>query len=68
MKRIVVISDIHSNYVAFESAIKAIEKINPYGIIFLGNYVTDFPNTQKTMELIYMCRSKYNCWFIRGNR
>lgn len=68
MKRIVAISDIHSNYVAFESAVKAIEKINPDGIIFLGDYVTDFPNTQKTMNLIYMCRSKYNCWFIRGNR
>lgn len=68
MKKIIVISDIHSNYAAFKSAVDTIEKINPDGILFLGDYVTDFPYPQKTMELLYKCKSAYKCWFIRGNR
>ncbi|MCH5190434.1 MAG: metallophosphoesterase, partial [Oscillospiraceae bacterium] len=63
-----VISDIHSNYAAFESAFNTIKKINPDGIIFLGDYVTDFPYPQRTMEILYKSKSAYNCWFIRGNR
>lgn len=68
MKKIIVISDIHSNYAAFESAFNTIERINPDGIIFLGDYVTDFPYPQRTMNLLYKCRSAYKCWFIKGNR
>lgn len=43
MKKIIVIADIHSNYAAFEASFNTIEKIKPDGIIFLGDYVTDFP-------------------------
>lgn len=68
MKKIIVISDIHSNYIAFESAFEAIQRINPDGIIFLGDYVTDFPYPQRTMQLIYKCKSAYKCWFLLGNR
>lgn len=68
MKKLVVIADIHSNYAAFESAYNQIEKINPDGIIFLGDYVTDFPYPQRTLKLLYKCKSEYNCWFLRGNR
>lgn len=68
MKKIVVIADIHSNYAAFDSAFTAIEKIKPDGIIFLGDYVTDFPYPQRTMQLLYKCKEKYNCHFLRGNR
>lgn len=68
MKKIIVIADIHSNYAAFESAFNQIERINPDGIIFLGDYVTDFPYPQRTMKLLYKCKSKYNCWFLKGNR
>lgn len=66
--KIIVISDIRSNYAAFESAFDTIEEINPDGIIFLGDYVTDFPYPQRTMELLYKCQSKYKGWFIKGNR
>lgn len=68
MSKIIVISDIHSNYAALESAYQTVEKINPDCIIFLGDYVTDFPYTQRTMSLIYKFRSAYDCRFIRGNR
>lgn len=50
MKKIIVIADIHSNYAAFEASFNTIEKIKPDGIIFLGDYVTDFPYPQRTME------------------
>lgn len=66
--KIIVISDIHSNYAAFESACDTIEEINPDGIIFLGDYVTDFPYPQRTMELLYKCQVEYKCWLIKGNR
>lgn len=66
--KIIVISDIHSNYAALESAFETVKRINPDGIIFLGDYVTDFPYPQRTMELLYKCQSEYKCWFIKGNR
>lgn len=68
MKKIIVIADIHSNYAAFEAAFNIIEKIKPDGVIFLGDYVTDFPYPQRTMKLLYKCKARYNCHFIRGNR
>lgn len=68
MKKIVVIADIHSNYMAFEESYNEIEKIKPDGIIFLGDYVTDFPYPQRTMKLLYKCNSNYHCYFLKGNR
>lgn len=68
MKKFIVISDIHSNYAAFESAFNVVKEINPDGIIFLGDYVTDFPYPQRTMELLYKFNAEYRCWFLRGNR
>lgn len=66
--KIIVISDIHSNYAALESAFETVKRINPDSIIFLGDYVTDFPYPQRTMELLYKCQSEYKGWFIKGNR
>ena len=68
MKKIIVISDIHSNYAAFGASFNTIEKIKPDGIIFLGDYVTDFPYPQRTMELLHKSKARYNCHFLRGNR
>ena len=41
--RFAVISDIHSNYMALENALCMIDRLKPDGIIFLGDYLTDFP-------------------------
>lgn len=38
------------------------------GILFLGDYVSDCPYPEKTMDLIYDARDKYRTWFVRGNR
>ena len=66
--KLAVISDIHSNYLALEAALSAVEKEKPDGVVFLGDYVSDCPYPQKTMEQVYACRDRYRCWFIRGNR
>lgn len=66
--KIAVIGDIHSNYIALEACINhALEKeVDEF--LFLGDYISDCPYPQKTMQIIYEMREKYQCLFIRGNR
>lgn len=63
-----IISDIHSNYMALENALCQLEGLHPDGMIFLGDYLTDFPYPQNTLRLIDECRATFPCWFVRGNR
>lgn len=66
--RVAVISDIHGNYKALEAFLEYIEKYPVEAVIGLGDYVTDSPYPQRTMELLYQMREKYPCYFVRGNR
>ncbi|MCI8387765.1 MAG: metallophosphoesterase family protein [Clostridiales bacterium] len=66
--RIAVISDIHSNYMALENALCLIDSLHTDGIVFLGDYLTDFPYPQRTLYLLDECRAALPCWFVRGNR
>lgn len=66
--RLAVLADIHSNHHAFKACVDWIENNFIDGIIFLGDYVSDCVNPEKTMELIYILKSKYKTWFVRGNR
>ena len=66
--RLALLADIHSNYAALKACLDFLESQDIYGIAFLGDYVSDCPYPQKTMELIYECQKKFTCWFIRGNR
>lgn len=66
--RLAVISDIHSNFMALENALCMIDKLRPDGMIFLGDYLTDFPYPQKTLYLLDECRAAFKCKFVRGNR
>lgn len=66
--KIAVIGDIHSNYVAFEKCIEHTLKQNPDEFLFLGDYISDCPYPQKTMEIVYEMDKNYRCRFIRGNR
>ncbi len=63
-----VIADIHSNHLALRAALDIVDNIAPDGVIFLGDYVTDCPYPELTMKLLYECREKHHCYFIRGNR
>ncbi len=68
-----VISDIHSNFMALENALCVIEEMRRTGhgvdgIIFLGDYLTDFPYPQNTLRLLDECAAEFPCYFVRGNR
>lgn len=66
--KIAVIGDIHSNHIALEKCIHhALErKVDEF--LFLGDYISDCPYPQKTMNIVYEMKKKYQCTFIRGNR
>lgn len=66
--RIAVIGDIHSNYVGLERCVEHALKQSPDEFLFLGDYISDCPYPQKTMEIIYEMDKNYRCRFIRGNR
>ena len=65
---IAVMSDIHSNHVAFERCLSyaLVRKIGVF--FFLGDYVGDMAYPQKTMDLLYEMEKQYQCFFVRGNR
>ncbi len=71
--RFAVISDIHSNFMALENALCVIDEMRRAGqgvdgIIFLGDYLTDFPYPQNTLRLLDECVAEFPCYFVRGNR
>lgn len=50
--KLAVISDVHGNYKALEAFLAYIGKNPVDGIVCLGDYVTDSPYPQRTMELL----------------
>ncbi len=66
--RVAVISDIHANYKAFEAFLAYIKEHPVDAVIGLGDYVTDCPYPERTMQLLYGMMKKYPCYLIRGNR
>ncbi len=62
------LGDIHSNYIAFERCLQAVEKVGAQVILFMGDYVSDCACPQKTMTLIRRCMDRFDCRFVRGNR
>lgn len=65
---IAVLSDIHSNYLALEKCIDFVLSKGIVNFLFLGDYAGDCPYPQRSMQILYDLKEKYNCWFIRGNR
>lgn len=66
--KIAVLSDIHGNYAAFQTCLDYAIKQGIQIFFFLGDYVAEFPYPQRTMEMLYDMRQKYECYFIRGNK
>ena len=50
--RVAVISDIHSNFKAFEAFLEYIEAHPVDAIIGLGDYVTDMPYHRRTLDKV----------------
>lgn len=66
--KIAVIGDIHSNYAGLERCVEHAFSQNPDEFLFLGDYISDCPYPQKTMNIIYDMNKNHKCIFIRGNR
>ena len=66
--RVAVLSDIHSNYHAFKACYEDAVKCGAESFIFLGDYVSDLSEPQRTMDLVYAIQSKYPTVCLRGNR
>ena len=63
-----VFSDIHGNHTAFQACIDYAMGKGITNFVLLGDFVTDCPYPQKTMELIYVLKQYFNTYIIRGNR
>ena len=66
--KIGVISDIHSNVIAFKECIRYLEHEECDEYLFLGDYVSDTPYTRETMDLLYSFTGSHKCRLLRGNR
>ncbi len=66
--KIGVISDIHSNIIAFRAVTDYLEKAGCDEYLFLGDYVSDTPYARETMDHLYEFRASHTCRFLRGNR
>ena len=56
--KVAVLSDIHSNYHALEACCKDAVNCGACMFIFLGDYVSDLSEPQRTMDLVYEIQSK----------
>ena len=61
---IAVLSDIHGNYVALEKCIEYALNRNINTFLFLGDYVGELAYPQKTMDILYNLKEKYQCYFL----
>ena len=66
--KVAVLSDIHSNYYAFKACYEDAVKSGAEMFIFLGDYVSDLSEPQRTMDLLYEIGAKYPIVCLRGNR
>ncbi len=63
-----VLSDIHGNHSALQACIDVCMGRGITNFVLLGDYVTDCPYPQKTLEKIYVLKQYFNTLIIRGNR
>nr|MCR5740654.1 metallophosphoesterase [Lachnospiraceae bacterium] len=66
--KIGVISDIHSNVIAFKNCIRYMEEEKCDEYLFLGDYVSDTPYARETLDQLYDFIKRHPCYLLRGNR
>ena len=66
--KIGVISDIHSNIIAFQACVDYLEKEKCDEYFLLGDYVSDTPYTRETLDFLYEFVQSHVCYLLRGNR
>ncbi len=67
-RKVALMSDIHSNYLAFKTCFEDALMCGADSFVFLGDYVSDLSEPNKTMELVYDIRSNFHTVCLRGNR
>jgi len=65
--KLAVISDIHGNSAALTAIYNALDKAPVDGIIYLGDYLTGFPEPQKVLDLMAERAKATPSYYIRGN-
>lgn len=65
---VAVLADVHGNYLALKACLDAARRRGIRHYLFLGDYITDFPYPQRTLELLSEMKNSFECRFIRGNR
>ena len=63
---IAVLSDIHSNHIAFETCLKYLETQNIDAYCLLGDYVGEFPGLEETMKILYELPNIAPCYIRKG--
>ncbi len=66
--RVAVFSDIHANYHAFRACFADAKRHQAECFLFLGDYVSDLAEPEKTMDLVYEIQAHYPTICLRGNR
>ncbi len=66
--QIAILADIHSNFEALCVCVEAAQRRGVRDFLFLGDYLGDLAEPQKTMRFLYDLRRRCACEFIRGNK
>ncbi len=66
--KIAVLADIHSNYIALQEVLEHAKEQGVERYIFLGDYIGECGNPQRTMDMIYEVQKSYPCYFVKGNK
>ena len=66
--KIGIISDIHSNIIAFRACVDYLEKKGCDEYFLLGDYVSDTPYTRETLDFLYTFIQTHTCYLLRGTR
>ena len=66
--KFIIISDIHGNATALKECIKEIEQMKIDGIIWCGDYITDFPESHEVIQIVKEYSKKIKSYIISGNR
>ena len=66
--RAAILGDIHGNYRAFRSCVEDALSLGAECFVLLGDFVTDFPYPERTMDMMHSLRKRYPCYAVRGNR
>lgn len=66
--RLAVLSDVHGNHHALRAVLRQVKARGADAIVFLGDYVTDFPGGPQVLSLVRECARRLPCYLLRGNR